>query len=66
MIEGDNMEKKYKVFVSVNYFDSVIHVRISKLPPNEKALNDIARIVESYVNEKIGLYLTMHDMGLIK
>ena len=59
------MKKEYKVFVSVDYFNSVINVRVSKLPSTEKVLNDIARIVESYVNEKIGLYLTMQEMGLI-
>lgn len=59
------MKKDYKVFVSVDYFNSVIHVRISKLPSTEKALNDIAKIVESYVNEKIGLYLTMREMGVL-
>lgn len=60
------MKKDFKIFVSVNYFDSVINVRISKLPPAEKALNDIAQIVESYINEKIGLYLKLSELGLIK
>lgn len=60
------MKKDYKVFVSVDYFNSIINVRISKLPPFEKELNDIAAIVERYVNEKIGLYLDMKEMGLIK
>lgn len=60
------MKKDFKVFVSVNYFDSVINVRISKLPPDEKTLNDIAQIVDSYVNEKIGLYLKLSELGLIK
>jgi len=60
------MKKDFKVFVSVNYFDSVINVRISKLPSTEKALNDIAQIVECYINEKIGLYLKLSELGLIK
>lgn len=60
------MKKDFKVSVSVNYFNSVINVRISKLPSTEKTLNDIAQIVESYINEKIGLYLTLSDLELIK
>ena len=54
------MKKEYKVFVSVDYFNSVINVRVSKLPKTEKELNDIALIIDRYINEKIGLYLTMN------
>lgn len=60
------MKKTFKVFVTRNYFDSSIHVAITGLPPTEKALTDISRIVESYVNEKISLYLTLCEMGVIK
>lgn len=60
------MKKTFKVFVTTNYFDSIIHVTITGLPATEKALTDISRIIESYVNEKIGLYLTMREMGVIK
>lgn len=63
---NDKMKKDFKVNVQINYFDSIINVRVSNLPATEKALNDIAKIIENYVNEKIGLYLTLIKMGVIK